>query len=216
MKEKEQHRIIKVSVVEDSSDLNEILKLMINDANDMLCLSSFLTGEQAIRDIPTTPPDVVLMDLGLPGINGIECITKLKQAIPRLQFLVLTIKDQEEEIFGALKAGASGYLLKTSSPEQIIISIRELIDGGAPMSTNIARKVVNYFKEENKALKIYDELLTSREKDVLHLLSKGRYYKEIASDLFISIETVKSHCHNIYEKLHVSTRTEAVNKYFGR
>lgn len=216
MKTKSEKNNIKVSVIEDSEDLNVTLELMINESQGMLCLSTFLDGETACRQIPIQAPDVVLVDLGLPGISGTECIGRLKAILPRLQFLVLTIKDQEDAIFGALKAGASGYLLKISSPQEIIEGIKELYDGGAPMSTNIARKVVSHFQKSGEAENPFKELLTSREREVLHLLSKGKFYKEIASDLTISIETVKSHCHNIYEKLHVSSRTEALIKYFGK
>ena len=207
---------IKVSFIEDDRDLNKTLKMMIDSAEGMSFVSSFLDGESACRQIPLNPPDVVLVDLGLPGMSGTECIARLKQSLPRLQFLVLTIKDQEDAIFGALKAGASGYLLKISSPSEIINGIKRLQDGGAPMSANIARKVVSYFQKGRIDENPYESLLTSREKEVLHLLSRGRFYKEIAGDLYISIETVKSHCHNIYEKLHVSSRTEALNKYYGR
>lgn len=207
---------IKISIIEDDPDLIDSLELMINVTEGMNCISAFPDGESACRQIPMNPPDLVLVDIGLPGINGIECIARLKAALPRLQFLVLTIKDQEDEIFGALKAGASGYLLKISSPEEILNGIRRLYDGGAPMTANIARKVISFFQEEQNHNNPYEELLTSREREVLFLLSKGKFYKEIAGELHISIETVKSHCHNIYEKLHVSSRTEAVNKYYGR
>ena len=209
-----ENKDIKVSIIEDSVDFNGSLELMINGSDGMSCHSTFLDGETACRQIPVNPPDIVLVDLGLPGMSGIECIARLKAAVPRLQFLVLTIKDQEEEIFGALKAGASGYLLKISSPSDIIIGINQLFDGGAPMSANIARKVVNHFRNGNSDKKPFEDVLTSREKEILYLLSRGKFYKEIAADLFISIETVKTHCRNIYEKLHVSSRTEAVNKYY--
>ena len=172
--------------------------------------------EDACEEIPRIKPDIVLVDLGLPGISGVECIQRLKARIPSLQFLVLTIKNQDEAVFSALKAGASGYLLKTSEPSEIIGGIHDLYDGGAPMSTDIARKVVMHFQSQGQSESHYDQILTSREKEVLGLLSKGKYYKEIASELFISLETVKSHCQNIYEKLHVSSRTEAVNKYYSR
>lgn len=214
MKYQSPNKDIKVSIIEDAVDFNKTLEMMINQAEGMSCISTFFDGETACRQIPGDPPDIVLVDLGLPGMSGIECIGRLKATLPRLQFLVLTIKDQEEEIFGALKAGASGYLLKTSSPSDIITGIKALFDGGAPMSTNIARKVVGYFQDTKREDRPYEDLLTSREKEVLYLLSKGRFYKEIATELFISIETVKSHCRNIYEKLHVSSKTEAINKYY--
>ena len=207
---------IRVSILEDSSDFRSSLKEMLM-ASDGLCYhSGFEDGESACSAIPVDPPDIVLVDIGLPGISGIECISRLKSNVPRLQFLILTIKDQEEEIFAALQTGASGYMLKSSTPQEIMAGIKELHDGGAPMSMSIARKVVRHFQKGQEVHASYTELLTNREKEVLSLLSKGKYYKEIASDLSISIETVKSHCHNIYEKLHVSSRTEALNKYYGR
>ena len=207
---------ILVTVVEDSLDLNRTLAMMINATNGMKCVSNHLNGEEALAFIPKVNPDVVLIDLGLPGMSGIECIHQLKKEMPSLHFLVLTIKENDNEVFGALKAGASGYLLKSSSPSEIIEGIKALHDGGAPMSANIARRVVNHFQSPHVEKNPFDDLLTKREKEVLLLLSRGKFYKEIASDLFVSVETIKSHCHNIYEKLHVSSRTEALNKYFNR
>ena len=211
-----QQKDINVSVVEDSVDLAKTLEMMINATKGLNCLSTHFDGESATKEIVRNPPDIVLIDLGLPKMSGVECIIKLKEKHPRLHFLVLTIKDQDEQVFGALTAGASGYLLKSASPMEIISSIRELYDGGAPMSAHIARKVVTYFQKGVPFKSPYAELLTNREKEILNLLSTGKLYKEIAAELFISIETVKSHCHNIYEKLHVSSRTEALNKYFNR
>lgn len=207
---------INVSIVEDSIDLCRTLEMMINATAGIKCLSTHYDGESAVHLIPSNPPDILLIDLGLPKLSGIEVIQNLKAQIPGLQFLVLTIRENDEDVFNALKAGASGYLLKTDSPSRIIESIRELYDGGAPMTTQIARKVVNFFGGNHKKESPYDHLLTTREKEILDLLSSGKFYKEIASELHISIETVKSHCHNIYEKLHVSTRTEALNKYYAR
>lgn len=216
MQKKEQENAIRVSVVEDTIDLNKTLVMMINATPGLECISYHYNAEDAIEKILLNPPDIVLIDLGLPGMHGSDCIGKLKAEIPGLNFLVLTIKDQDEEVFGALKAGASGYLVKSAMPSEIIEGIRELYDGGAPMSANIARKVVSFFQHGGNNTSKYEHLLTKREREVLELLAKGKYYKEISSDLFISLETVKSHCHNIYEKLHVSTRTEALNKYFNR
>lgn len=207
---------IKVSIVEDTIDLCRTMEMMINATTGMRCISTFFDGERALKEIPLNPPDIVLIDLGLPKIQGQEVISKLKESMPGIQFLVLTIKETDDEVFGALQAGASGYLLKTDSPTRIIEGIRELYDGGAPMTTNIARKVVNYFKGGVAKESPYEHLLTHREKEILEFLSGGKYYKEIAAELHISLETVKSHCHNIYEKLHVSSRTEALNKYYSR
>lgn len=207
---------IRVSIIEDSFDLNKALVYMISGTPGFHCASSHLSGEDACTGMLSSSPDIVLIDLGLPGISGQECISRLKEQSPHLQFLVLTIKDQDEEIFTALKSGATGYLLKTSSPAEIIDALKELYDGGAPMSTAIARKVVSHFQDGSQGKSPFAHLLTTREKEVLLCLSEGKYYKEIADQLHISTETVKSHCHNIYEKLHVSSRTEALNKYYVR
>ena len=207
---------IKVSIIEDTYDLNKALELMISTQPGFQCLSSHVTAEEAIETILVNPPDIVLVDLGLPGMSGQECISLLKEAIPKLDFLVLTIKDQDEQLFSALKAGANGYLLKSASLSEILDAIKELYDGGAPMSAAIARKVVSHFNQNTLDDSPFAHLLTSREREVLECLSKGMLYKEIAAGLYVSIETVKSHCHNIYEKLHVSTRTEALNKYYAR
>ena len=215
MQGKDVHQI-RVSIVEDTIDLCRTLEMMINATNGMKCISTHYNGEHAIEHIPSVPPDILLIDLGLPKMSGIEVIQKLKAQIPGLQFLVLTIRENDEDVFNALKAGASGYLLKTDSPAKIMDGIRELYDGGAPMTTQIARKVVSFFTGGRKSENQYENLLTTREKEILELLASGKYYKEISADLHISIETVKSHCHNIYEKLHVSTRTEALNKYYAR
>jgi DNA-binding NarL/FixJ family response regulator len=207
---------ILVSIVEDAVDLCRTLEMMINATQGMSCISTFNDGESACSRIPSNPPDILLIDLGLPKVSGQEVIRRLKSIHPNIQCLVLTIRENDEEVFGALQAGASGYLLKTDSPSRIIESIRELYDGGAPMTTNIARKVVNFFKGQSPKSNPYEQLLTNREKEILELLAGGKYYKEIAGDLYISLETVKSHCHNIYEKLHVSSRVEALNKYYSR
>jgi DNA-binding NarL/FixJ family response regulator len=216
MNDNSQSNQIKVSVVEDSVDFCRTLEMMINGTTGLTCLSAHFNAESALERIPKNLPDIVLIDLGLPKMTGTECILNLKSRFPNLQFLVLTIKDQDEEVFGALKAGASGYLLKSSSPTEIIESIKELYDGGAPMSADIARKVVSHFQKTSIPESPYEHLLTNREKEVLGLLSLGKYYKEIAAELYVSMETVKTHCHHIYEKLHVSSRTEALNKYYNR
>ncbi|MCG8328417.1 MAG: response regulator transcription factor [Chitinophagales bacterium] len=206
---------IKVSIIEDQEDYRKTLQMMVNGTSGFLCEQVHPNGEMALSGIPQQIPDIVMVDLGLPGISGTECIRQLKLKLPKIQFIVLTVKDEDDEIFDALTAGASGYLLKSTPPTKIIESIREVYDGGAPMSAQIARKVVESFRKPTKTRKNpYEDVLTKREKEVLSLLSKGLFYKQIAGELFISIETVKSHCHNIYEKLHVSTRTEALKEYY--
>ncbi|GEP98214.1 DNA-binding response regulator [Chitinophaga cymbidii] len=207
--------IISVAIVEDNHDIRSAMELLINGSEGYACIGAFNNAETALEKIPQLLPNVVLMDFNLPGMNGIECITRLKAEFPDMQFMMLTVYEDDDKIFMALEAGASGYILKKTSPGDLLDAIRELHDGGSPMSSQIARRVVAYFQKQakpNPAL----EALTSREKEILDQLSKGFLYKEIAGNLFISIETVRRHVHNIYEKLHVRSRTDAVNKYFNR
>ena len=206
---------IQVAIIEDEADYRKTLKLMINGTPGFQCQQAYPNGELALSSLSKQVPDIVMVDLGLPGISGTECIQQLKIKLPKIQFIVLTIKDEDDEIFNALAVGASGYLLKNTSPTKIIESIREVYDGGAPMSAQIARRVVESFQKPKKArMNPYENDLTERQKEVLALLAKGLQYKEIAVKLFISEETVKSHCHNIYTNLHVSNRTEAILKYY--
>ena len=208
---------IEIAIIEDVADYRNTLKMMINATPGLHCLACYSDAEMAIQGIQKNPPDIVMVDIGLPGMSGIECIRQLKARLPKLQFFVITISDEDDKVVEALKAGASGYLLKNTSLSKIIESIKELYDGGSPMNTQIARKLVEYLQRPTQLSKNpYEDLLTKREKEVISLLAKGLAYKQIAAELFISIETVKSHCHNIYEKLHVSTRTEALKKYFYR
>jgi len=207
--------IISVAIVEDNHDIRSAMELLINGSEGYACIGAFNNAENALEKIPQLLPNVVLMDFNLPGMNGIECIIRLKAEFPDMQFMMLTVYEDDDKIFMALEAGASGYILKKTSPGDLLDAIRELHDGGSPMSSQIARRVVAYFQKQakpNPAL----EALTSREKEILDQLSKGFLYKEIAGNLFISIETVRRHVHNIYEKLHVRSRTDAVNKYFNR
>ncbi len=207
--------IISVAIVEDNHDIRSAMELLINGSEGYACIGAFNNAENALEKIPQLLPNVVLMDFNLPGMNGIECIARLKAEFPDMQFMMLTVYEDDDKIFMALEAGASGYILKKTSPGELLDAIRDLHDGGSPMSSQIARRVVAYFQKQakpNPAL----EALTSREKEILDQLSKGFLYKEIAGNLFISIETVRRHVHNIYEKLHVRSRTDAVNKYFNR
>jgi DNA-binding NarL/FixJ family response regulator len=155
------------------------------------------------------------MDINLPGMNGIECIRQVKDKIPDTQFMMFTVYENDEKVFEALKAGASGYLLKNTGLVQLIESLKELYNGGSPMSANIARKLVTLFRNDNKETAKLD-ILSSRENEILQLLAKGLLYKEIADQLSISVSTVRQHIHHIYEKLHVQNRTEAINKAFGK
>ncbi|HEU4555981.1 MAG TPA: response regulator transcription factor [Chitinophaga sp.] len=208
--------IISVAIVEDNHDIRTAMELLINGSEGYACVGTFNNAETAQEQIPHLLPNVVLMDFNLPGgMNGIECIARLKAEFPDMQFMMLTVYEDDDKIFQALEAGASGYILKKTSPGELLEAIRDVHEGGSPMSSQIARRVVAYFQKQakpNPAL----EALTSREKEILDQLSKGFLYKEIASNLYISIETVRRHVHNIYEKLHVRSRTDAVNKYYNR
>ena len=208
--------VISVAIVEDNHDIRTAMELLINGSEGYACVGTFNNAETALEQIPHLLPNVALMDFNLPGgMNGIECIARLKAEFPDMQFMMLTVYEDDDKIFQALEAGASGYILKKTSPGELLEAIRDLHEGGSPMSSQIARRVVAYFQKQakpNPAL----EALTSREKEILDQLSKGFLYKEIASNLYISIETVRRHVHNIYEKLHVRSRTDAVNKYYNR
>jgi len=173
------------------------------------------SAELAEKEIPAIMPDVVLMDINLPGKSGIECIAKLKQACPRIEWLILTTHEDTDLIFSALKAGASGYLLKRSAPDELIHAIKDVQAGGAPMSVKIARCVVTHFHEAGKRAD-KTESLSARESEILSLLAKGLSYKQIADNLGLSPFTVNNHLRKIYGKLHVQTRTEAVVKFLGQ
>ena len=207
--------IITVSIVEDSDTIRDALHLVINGSEGFECIHVYPDAETALEDMPSREVDVVLMDINLPGMSGIECMTLLKTKMPDTQFMMCTVYENDDAIFSALESGATGYLLKRTSPAQILEAIRELHQGGSPMSSEIARRVVEGMHKRKRSSR-YLEMLTNREKEILELLAKGFLYKEIATKLFISNETVKSHIHNIYDKLHVQTRTEALNKAFQR
>lgn len=202
--------MITIAIVEDQPEIRAGIEKLIREQPDMLLLSSSSNTEEAMPAIIEAQPEVVIIDINLPGINGIECIRKIKHDCPNTQFMIFTIYENDEKIFDALAAGASGYLLKKTTGEKIIESIKELNQGGSPMSTLIARKVINHFKEAQEP---GHESLTNKENEILSLLSKGFLYKEIAAKLSISVGTVTQHIHNIYGKLHVSNKTEAINKF---
>jgi len=174
----------------------------------MLLLSSSSNAEEATPAIVAAQPDVVIMDINMPGMNGIDCIKKIGGDCPNTQFMIFTIYENDEKIFDALAAGASGYLLKKTAPEKIIDAIKDLYNGGSPMSGMIARRVLGHFKQEKPAGL---EILTNKENEILNLLAKGFLYKEIAAKLLITTGTVTQHIHKIYDKLHVSNKTEAIN-----
>jgi DNA-binding NarL/FixJ family response regulator len=206
---------INLAIVEDLDEVRDGLKNFISLSSDFKVLDTFKTAEEALYDIPKLKPDIVIMDINLPGMNGIECIRQLKDKCPVTQYMMFTVYENDEKVFEALKAGASGYLLKNTGLVQLIESIKELYNGGSPMSANIARKLVTLFRSEQKETTKL-EILSSRENEILQLLAKGLLYKEIADQLSISVSTVRQHIHHIYEKLHVQNRTEAINKAFGK
>lgn len=207
--------MINVGIVEDESQIRDSLTILINGSEGFTCVHAFETAEKAIMDIPALNLDVVLMDIHLPGKNGIDCIYELKPKCPSIQFLMCTSFEDTDSVFKALKAGANGYITKTTQPSKILDAIVEIFNGGSPMSTNIARKVVSSFQIANHANKEMLKL-SVREKEILNLLSSGLRYKEIADKLFLSTETVRTHIRNIYEKLQVNSRTDALNKVFSK
>ena len=208
-----------VAIVEDNHDIRQALEQIIESSNDFTLAGSCVTGEEAILKLPILNPKVVLMDIGLgDGMNGIEVVRELKAGNPEILFMMCTIYEEDEKIFEALRAGASGYILKTTQPAKLLEGITELIQGGAPMSSQIASKVVAAFQNKSVATPTGTslEVLSKRENEILEMLSTGLLYKEISDKLFITTETVRKHVYHIYEKLHVTNRVEAVNKYFGR
>lgn len=206
---------IRLAIVEDLDEVREGLLQFISLNKEFKVLDTFKTAEEAIYDLPKLKPDVVIMDISLPGMSGIECIREVKAKLPNTQFMMFTVYENDEKVFEALKAGATGYLLKNTGLVQLIEAVKELYDGGSPMSANIARKLVNLFQHQEKQ-QTPTVPLSQREAEILQLLSKGLLYKEISNHIHISINTVKQHIHKIYEKLHVQNRTEALNKAFGK
>jgi DNA-binding NarL/FixJ family response regulator len=208
-----------VAIVEDNNDIRHALEQIITSSEIYTLAGSCTNGEEALIKLPILNPKVVLMDIGLgDGINGIEVVRELKETNPQILFMMCTIYEEDEKIFEALRAGASGYILKKTSPPKLLEGIKELIEGGAPMSSQIASKVVAAF--QNKSIVSSSgstfDVLSKRENVILEMLSTGILYKEISEKLTISTETVRKHVYHIYEKLHVTNRVAAVNKYFGR
>ncbi len=208
---------IKVSIVEDNDQLRDTLAKMIGRASGFECVGQHASAEAGLAAIPGEKPDAVLMDINLPGMNGVECVRKLKEILPATQIVMLTAYEDTENIFNSLAAGAAGYLLKRSKSAEILEALRDVQNGGSPMSTHIARKVVQSFQARPAAAPVeHTEDLSPREQEVLDLLSQGFMYKEISDKLGISFETVRTYIRRIYEKLHVRTRTEAVAKALRR
>lgn len=207
---------IKVVIVEDLEEVVEGLSMFINKDEMLQLVATFRTAEAALLELPLLKPDIVVMDINLPGMSGIECVRRTKQERSAIQFMMFTVYENNDQVFEALKAGASGYLLKKTAPLQIIEAIKELHQGGSPMSAAIARKLVTLFMDQHATPAPSEaSVLSPREKEVLHLIAKGLLYKEIADELGISFHTVRQHIGKIYEKLHVQNKTEAINKVYG-
>lgn len=204
--------MISVSIVDDEKKLCKSIATFLNGSPGFRCLSIYGSAEAALLRLPTDKPDVVLMDINMAGMDGIKCVRRLKALAPQIQILMLTVYEDTEQIFKALAAGATGYLLKRLEPEELLQAIRDVHTGGSPMSNSIARKVVASFQKANVAGE-NPNLLTSREQAVLDCLAQGLAYKQIGDQLNISINTIRTHLRHIYEKLHVQSRTEAVAKY---
>lgn len=206
---------IRVSIVEDNRGTRESLTELLGRAPTLRFVNAHPSGEDALQRLPAEAPDVVLMDINLPKMNGIECVAQLKQQLPKTQVLMLTTYEEGDLIFDSLRKGASGYLLKNMPPTELIQAIEQVHAGGAPMSMQIARKVVTHFQQIKKPQSDMEQL-TKREHEILALLAKGFLYKEIADQLGITLSTVRAHLHTVYEKLHVQSRTEAVVKFLER
>ena len=220
---------ISVCIVDDNKDIRSALEQIILMADGYTLAGSYSDAEEALQKIPGAMPNIVLMDINLgDGYNGIDCVRQLRPQCPDILFMMCTVYEEDEKIFEALKAGANGYILKKTAPCKLLDALRELYEGGAPMSSQIARKVVNAFQIRNPADGANPDtggaaappktisILSNRENEILELLARGMLYKEIAARLFISQETVRKHVYHIYEKLHVNNRVEAINKFYGR
>jgi DNA-binding NarL/FixJ family response regulator len=205
-------KLIRVSIVEDDDKTRKMVADWIDSEKEFCCSGNHSSAESAFRSLANEMPDVVLMDINLPGISGVECVRQMKPILPQTQFIMVTVYEDTQHLFDALSAGASGYLLKKSIREDLLDSIRSVMHGGSPMTGSIARKVVQYFHAPIAA-DIQDYKLSPRENEVLGMLAKGFLYKEISDQLNISIATVNCHIRNIYEKMHVRSRAQAVAKY---
>ena len=208
-------QMITVSIVDDESQLRQSIVTFINGSAGFRCLSAYGSAEEAIKGLIHERPDVVLMDIRMAGMNGIECVERLKEIWPECQIVMLTVYEDTEQIFNALAAGASGYLLKRLNPDKLLEAIREVYEGGSPMSHSIARKVVASFQKTEQADVEPGVALSPREQMVLDCLAKGLAYKQIADELGISVTTIRSYLRRIYEKLHVQSRSEAVACYLN-
>ena len=211
----EDAQVIRVAVVEDEDWLRDSLASQVERTQRVQCVARYGTGEEALRHLPSVRPEVVLMDINLPGISGIECVRRLKETLPGTNVLMLTVYEESDLIFDSLKAGASGYLLKRASEQELLDAIAQVHAGGSPMTGLIARKVVQFFKQLGQANPDLEKL-SPREREILELLSGGASYKEIAGTLDLSIHTIRMNIRSIYRKLHVHSRGEVVAKYMRR
>lgn len=207
---------IRVSIVEDDTTIRETLRSLFIFEEGMEPFTVHSTAEDALLRLGETCPDVIIMDINLPGASGIDCVRQMSQRCTATQYLMYTVHDDDHRVFEALKAGANGYILKSSTPDEILAAVRELHIGGSPMSAHVARRVVAHLRPTGAANKVAGSGLSEREQQVLALLADGLLYKEIGDRLGITVGTIKQHIHRMYDKLHVQNRTEAVNRYFGR
>lgn len=206
------HMEIKVALFEDNNKLRESLEQLINSAEGMICTGAFADANKLIHNMQLANPDVVLMDINMPGISGIEAVKTIREKFPNVHILMQTVFDDDDKIFAAICAGASGYMLKKTAPQKMIEAVRETYQGGAPMTPSVAVKVLQMFRLQSRVENNEFIDLSEREKEILGLLVKGKSYKAIASTCFISIDTVSTHVRHIYEKLHVHSKSEAVAK----
>ena len=207
---------LKIGILEDLKDVAEYLKDVFNSQEDMLCQQVYHTAEDAMHFLPLNPVDVLIVDIGLPRASGIDAIKFLSEHCPATQYCMFTVYEDDDKIFSSLQAGAKGYILKGSSMEKILSAVRELSLGGSPMSPSIARRILDVFQKMKVTPVVASLPLTTREQEILQLLSKGLLYKEIGDQLGVTTGTVKQHIHKIYDKLQVSNRTEAINKMTGQ
>ncbi|MCC6286683.1 MAG: response regulator transcription factor [Chitinophagaceae bacterium] len=210
--------MISVFVVEDKKDFQALLTQLLQANPEFTFSGSAETGLEALQAIPMLQPDVVLMDIGLPDISGVDCIAKLKPQCKRTEFVAFTVADQDEVVFEALKVGATSYLMKTTPPDELIKALKEVYHGGSPISSDIARKLINVFSKQNEKQKNRkdDFGISKREDEMLGYIAEGMTYQEVADKMFISLSTLKSHIYNAYEKLQVNNKVEAINKYFRK
>jgi DNA-binding NarL/FixJ family response regulator len=216
MKSNSPNKPIRVAIVEDDGPLKKILVDALEESGDIKILGTFSDAESAVKHMPALKPDVAVVDIGLPGMDGVECVRRLKPQLPTTQFMMFTVYEDNQRLYAALAAGATGYLLKRASRSQLAEAVREIHEGGSPITSNIARKLVLSFQPQPKQGKNTEQVkLGPRENEILGLLAQGYSYKEIADQLQLSVRTIGSHIRSIYEKLHVHSRSQAVAKFLG-